>query len=56
MLRRGRVRGPALIFFSVAVELRRGGFGKRRLRARPKGGEARERLALGASEVLELPP
>lgn len=55
-LRRGRVRGPALIFFSAAVELRRGGFGKRRLRARPKGGEARERLALGAREVLELRP
>lgn len=55
-LRRARVRGPALIFFSTAVELRRSGFGKRRLRARPTGGEARERLALGAREVLELRP
>lgn len=55
-LRRGRVRGPALIFFSTAVELRRGRFAKRRLRARPTGGEARERLALGAREVLEVRP
>jgi hypothetical protein len=55
-LRRGRVRGPALVFFSVAVELRRSGFGKRRLRAKPTGGEARERLALGAREVLEPRP
>jgi hypothetical protein len=55
-LRRGRVRGPALIFFSAAVELRRSRFAKRRLRARPTGGEARERLALGAREVLEVRP
>ena len=55
-LRRGRVRGPALIFFSTAVELRRSRFAKRRLRVRPAGGEARERLVLGAREVLEVRP
>lgn len=55
-LRRGRVRGPALIFFSAAVELRRSRFSKRRLRAEAKGGEARERQALSAREVLEVRP
>lgn len=54
-LRRGRVRGPALVFFSVPVGLRRVGLRKRRLQAQAEsGGSAKARLALGEREVLEV--
>ncbi|HSS43041.1 MAG TPA: hypothetical protein VLK37_10910 [Solirubrobacterales bacterium] len=59
-LRRGRVRGPAIVFFSEAVVVR--GSGRRRQvmqapgrRAR-RGEAATRRLALGEGEVLEVRP
>lgn len=60
-LRRGRVRGPAIVFFSEAVTLR--GAGRRRRQvAQPPGRRPRRgdmvarRLALGEREVLEVRP
>ena len=60
-LRRGRVRGPAIVFFSQAVSVR--GSGRRRPQAaRAPGRRARRgdvsarRLALGEGEVLEVRP
>lgn len=57
-LRKGRVAGPALIFFSVPVSLRRVGLRNRRLQARRGRGEgaAPQRVALGGREVLEVRP
>ncbi len=56
-LRRGLVRGPAIAFFSVPVEVRRGGLRKRRLRARvARSGGAPERVVLGDREPLEVRP
>ena len=61
-LRRGRVRGPAIVFFSEALAVR--GLGRRRHRqvAQPPGRQARRgevatrRLTLGEGEVLEVRP
>ena len=61
-LRRGRLRGPALVFVSVPVALRRAGLRGRRLLAsgpakRSKGREAKpRRLTLRPDEVLEVRP
>ena len=61
-LRHGRVRGPAVVFFSVPIALRRTGLrGRRLLASRPGrssgGREAKpRRLALGRGEVLEVRP
>jgi hypothetical protein len=61
-LRRGRLRGPAVVFFSVPVALRRVGLRGRRLLAsepngRSNGRDAKpRRLALDRSEVLEVRP
>lgn len=60
-LRRGRVRGPAIVFFSRPVALRGGGR-RRRAVARPQRGLRRRgeasarRLVLGEREVLEVRP
>lgn len=54
-LRRARVRGPALVFFSVPVTLRRIGLRKRRLRAHAGSGEV-ARVELGEREALEVRP
>jgi hypothetical protein len=59
-LRRGRVRGPAIVFFSEPVALC--GSGRRRRRqiaqalGRPQRGVSARRLALGGDEVLEVRP
>jgi hypothetical protein len=58
LLRRARVRGPALVFFSVPLAVRR--TGRRRL-ARPAGHSRRgenpvRRVALGKGEALEVRP
>ena len=60
-LRRGRVRGPAIVFFSEPVALR--GSGRRRRRQvarvparRRRGDVSARRLALGDGEVLEVRP
>ena len=56
-LRRARVRGPALVFFSAAVGLRRLGLRKRRLQATASGGQRTPaRVVLGEREVLEVRP
>ena len=61
-LRRGRVGGPALLFFSAPVAVRRVGLRARRLVARPasesprEGEEVASRLALGEGEALEVRP
>lgn len=61
-LRRGRVRGPAIVFFSAAVAVRACGRGRRRRVAEGPGGRARRgevsarRLALADGEVLEVRP
>jgi hypothetical protein len=61
-LRRGRVRGPAIVFFSQAVAVRRSGRRRRRQVAQAPGRRARRgevsarRLALGQGEVLEVRP
>ena len=57
-LRRARVRGPALVFFSVPVALRRIGLRKRRLQAQAKSGDApaNARVSLSGGEVLEVRP
>jgi hypothetical protein len=61
-LRRGRVRGPAIVFCSEAVAVRGSGW-RRRVRVaqatgrRARRGEVRtRRLALGAQEILEIRP
>lgn len=61
--RRGRVRGPAIVFFSAPVLVRSAGRWRRRWRIaqgpgrRPRRGEARaRRLTLGEREVLEVRP
>ncbi|MGN6588350.1 MAG: hypothetical protein ACTHKT_12920 [Solirubrobacterales bacterium] len=61
-LRRGRVRGPAIVFFSKAVAVRGCGWRRRRQVTEAPGGRARgdetttRRLALGEGEVLEVRP
>lgn len=61
-LRRGRVRGPALVFSSAPLRVRRVGLRARRLVARPattaprEGEEVVSRLALGDGEALEVRP
>jgi hypothetical protein len=61
-LRRGRVRGPAIVFFSQAVPVRGSGRRRRRQVAQAPDRRARRgdvsarRLALGQGEVLEVRP
>lgn len=57
-LRCARVRGPAIVFLSASVGLRRTGFRRRRLQARPvvAGAGSATRLLLEAGEVLEVRP
>ncbi|HEX3325043.1 MAG TPA: hypothetical protein VHR65_07955 [Solirubrobacterales bacterium] len=61
-LRRGRVRWPAIVFFSEAVAVRACGWRRRRKMAQGPGGRARRgevsarRLALAKGEVLEVRP
>ncbi len=56
-LRRGLVRGPAIVFFSVPVDVRRRGLRKGRLRVREAGDEgAPARLVLGDRDPLEVRP
>jgi hypothetical protein len=61
-LRRGRVRGPAIVFFSPAVPVRGSGRRRRRQVVQAPGRRARRgdvsarRLALGEGEVLEVRP
>jgi hypothetical protein len=61
-LRRGRVRGPAIVFFSRVVAVRGAGRVRRRKVAEAPGRQARRcevatrRLALGEGEVLEVRP
>lgn len=59
LLRRARVRGPALVFFSAPLTVRRAG--RRRRLARPAGHSRRgenpvRRVALGKGEALEVRP
>jgi hypothetical protein len=59
-LRRGRVRGPAIVFFSEPV-LVRAGWRRRRVaqgsnRSTRRGGDRARRLTLGEREVLEVRP
>ncbi|HMJ74006.1 MAG TPA: hypothetical protein VK471_11670 [Solirubrobacterales bacterium] len=58
-LRRARVRGPAVVFFSVPIAVRRAS--RRRHLARPPQGSKRQagttpRVVLGDGEVLEVRP
>jgi hypothetical protein len=58
-LRRARLRGPAVVFFSTPIAVRRSG--KRRLaqppgRRRGRGVEPRRRLVLAEGEALEVRP
>jgi len=61
-LRRGRVRGPAIVFLSQAVTVRGSGRRRRRWVAQVPDGRARRgdvsarRLALGEGEILEVRP
>lgn len=63
-LRRGRIEGPAMVFFAAPVEVRRAGVRRRRLIARAPGaprrrresGEQLRRIVLGDGERLELRP
>ena len=56
-LRRGRVRGPAIVFFSQAVAVRGSAWRRRRLARQARRGEdAVRRLSLGEGEVLEVRP
>jgi hypothetical protein len=61
-LRRGRVRGPAIVFFSKAVTVRSSSGRRRRQVAQTPGRKARRgevsvhRLALAEGEVLEVHP
>jgi hypothetical protein len=60
LLRRARVRGPAVVFFSAPLSVRRAG--RRRHLARPPAGRSRRgesaarRVALGKGEALEVRP
>jgi hypothetical protein len=60
VLRRGRVRGPAIVTFVEPMALRRTGSRGRRLVARPKRGAARrgslvaDRVTIGKGEALEV--
>ncbi len=60
-LRRGRVRGPAIVFFSQAVPVRGSGWRRRRVAQAPgrrarRGDMSARRLALEEGEVLEVRP
>lgn len=56
-LRRGRVRGPAIAFFSVPVAVSRGRLRRRRLWARAVGSKGvPARVVLGEREALEVRP
>lgn len=60
-LRRGRVRGPAIVFFAQPVALRGGGRRRRKVAQPPEGRRRRSatsarRLTLGEREVLEVRP
>jgi hypothetical protein len=62
-LRRGRVRGPAVVFFSGAVAVRGSAWNRRRMVAQELGGRRRRRgeikahrLALAEGEVMEVRP
>lgn len=61
-LRRGRVRGPGIVFFSAPVSLRGSGWrGRRRVAQAPGRRQSRRdvsarRLVLGKGEVLEVRP
>jgi hypothetical protein len=61
-LRRGRVRGPAVVFVSVPIALRRVGLRRRALLASEPGRDPRRpspkprRLTLGRGEILEVRP
>lgn len=59
LLRRARLRGPALVFFSVPVAVR--ARGKRRLArpaalGSPRGAQGTRRVVLGEREALEVRP
>jgi hypothetical protein len=60
LLRRARVRGPAVVFFSAPIAVRRRG--RRRHLAQPpgrrsgRGSETSQRLVMGAGEALEVRP
>jgi hypothetical protein len=61
VLRRAKVRGPAVVFFAVAVVVRRVGLRRRRLLAAPpkgarQGETAVARLVLADGESLEVRP
>jgi hypothetical protein len=62
-LRRGRIQGPAMVFFAAPAAVRRAGLRRRRLIARPAGGSRKDRgteevrrLVLADGERLELRP
>jgi hypothetical protein len=61
-LRRGRIRGPAIVFFSAPVAVRGSGWrGRRRVAQTPcrhqrKGDVSARRLALVEGEMLEVRP
>jgi hypothetical protein len=62
-LRRGRIQGPAMVFFAAPVAVRRAGLRGRRLIARPagesrghRGTEEARRLVLADGERLEVRP
>ncbi|HEU5061721.1 MAG TPA: hypothetical protein VFT79_01055 [Solirubrobacterales bacterium] len=60
-LRRGRVRGPAIVIFSETIALRAAGRRRRQVAQPPgrpprRGDMAARRLALGEREVLEVRP
>jgi hypothetical protein len=60
LLRRARLRGPAVVFFSVPIAVRRAG--KRRHLAQPpgrrrgRGANTTQRVVLGEGDALELRP
>ena len=61
VLRRAKVRGPAVVFFAVAVVVRRVGLRRRRLLVAPPKGARRDeaavaRLVLADGESLEVRP
>jgi hypothetical protein len=62
LLRRGKVSGPAVVFFAIAVVVRRSGLRRRRLQVVPAGRARRTeevasaRLVLADGETLEVRP